>query len=395
MRQLATTALVTVTLLCTTVLFSPQVRAQDKADAVTLTPAEQQQLDFLHQPEDWFIAHLKGPRETSEGGVLDARLQYVLENVTRPAAAMQPAIRAAYQTPEGRTNGRKALDRYWLIRTAPSEAMKSVEDRMLKGRDGVDIPVRIYHPNWKGTLPVLVYYHGGGFMFGSVEAWDRTAREIAAQTNMIVISVDYRLAPERPYPAAWNDAEDAYRWALANAGSLGGKTDAVAVGGDSAGGTLAVAVALRAVKTHQQVPAGMLLYYPGVDRVGDYASMKTFGTGYALDADNLKYLAGLVYPEGTATTQADTSPMQADLCGVPPAVIATAGFDPLQDSQKAFAAKLKLNAYTVDAYHYPSLIHGFQQTSGYVPDAQRATDEPAQHFGAYMRLWHNRVAKCP
>ena len=354
------------------------------AEPITPTPAEQAQLDALNQTDDWFTSHLKGPRETSGDAVLDARLQYVLENVTRPASApaVQAYLRNSYKTPEGRAATRTALDRYWDLHTLATPDLMT-EDSAIVGRDGAQIPVRIYRPARDKPLPILVYYHGGGFMFGSIDGWDRTARLIANEAHMIVVSVGYRLAPENPYPAAWNDAEDAYLWTVDQVKTLGGST--VSVGGDSAGGTLAIAVALRARDGHKPMPAAMLLYYPGVDRVNDYPSMKAFGTGYGLDADNLKYLADQVYPANVATTSADTSPIQADLGGLPVAYIVIAGFDPLRDSQAAFSKTLfasgNLPGGVMEAHS--SLIHGFLQTTAYVPEALDAARTSARDFGKF------------
>lgn len=353
------------------------------AAPITPTPAEQAQLDALHQSDDWFIGHLKGPREIADGVMLDARLQYVLENVTRPAStpAVQTYLRNSYKTPEGRLATRTALDRYWALRTQSAE-VASVTDRSITGRGG-DIALRIYRPISDKPLPVLVYYHGGGFMFGSLDAFDPTLRRLSAQAGVIVVSVSYRLAPEAPYPAAWSDAEDAFLWTRANLKALGATS--VSVGGDSAGATLAIAVALRAKAAHQPGPASLLLYYPGVDLVNDYPSMHAFGTGYGLDADNLKYLADQVYPTGIALPPEDTSPLQADLCGLPQALVVTAGFDPLKDGQKAFAQKLIAANPKSQLLSYPSLIHGFLQTTGYVPAALEAADRSAVAFGDMAR----------
>lgn len=357
------------------------------AEPIVATPAEQAQLDALQQPEDWFIAHLKGEREVQGGVALDVRLQWVLENVTRPASApaVQTWLRNSYKTADGRAAARAALDRYWFLHTAAGPDMKSVEDRSVTGRDGQAIPIRIYYPTTgRSHPPVIVYYHGGGFMFGSIDAWDPAVRLIADQARAIVISVGYRLAPENPYPAAWNDAEDAYLWAVDHAESLGGA--GVALAGDSAGGTLAIATALRVRNSHRTLPVGLLLFYPGVDRAGDYPSMHQFATGYGLDADNLKYLADQVYPAGVVTALEDTSPMQAaDLCGMGYTDVVEAGFDPLRDSQTAFVTKrpgfgVSCSGSGVSTL-YGSLIHGFLQTTAYVPDARRAAGESAESFG--------------
>jgi acetyl esterase len=355
-----------------------------QAEPITPTPAEQQQLDFMKQDEAWFIAHLKGPRETADGVALDARLQYVLENTTRPSStpAVQTALREAYKTPQGRALIRAQLDRYWALRTKTTPEMKRAETIAIPVKDAPDLKARLLVPDVQSDkpLPLLIYYHGGGFMFGSIDGFEPTARLIANEAKVAVLLVDYRLAPENPYPAAWTDAEATYDWAL-KAKKLGFDTKHIALGGDSAGATLAIAVALRA-KTK---PAALMLYYPGVDLVNDYPSMTTFGKGYGLDADNLTYLAKQVYPDGVAKTSEDTSPMQADLKGLPPTFVISAGFDPLKDGQKAFADKLKAAGVATTTFHYPTLMHAFLQTSGYVPDADKAATETAHALGEALR----------
>jgi acetyl esterase len=356
------------------------------ADAapITPTPAEQQQLDLLKQDEAWFIAHLKGPRETADGLALDARLQYVLENVTRPTStpAVQASLRELYKTPAGLAAVRAQLDRYWALRTKFTPAMKRTEDIVISRSGQPDLKMRLMIPavSTDKPLPLLIYYHGGGFMFGGLDGFEPTAQLIANEGRIAVLLVDYRLAPESPYPAAWQDAEAAYDWARVSANKRF-DPKRIALGGDSAGATLAIATALRAKKA----PAALVLYYPGVDRVNDYPSMTAFGKGYGLDADNLTYLAKQVYPEGAKTTPEDTSPMQASLKGLPPAFVITAGFDPLRDGQKAFADRLKASGVRTTTSHYPTLIHGFLQTSAYVPDADKAATETARALGDALR----------
>ena len=133
------------------------------------------------------------------------------------------------------------------------------------------------------------------------------------------------------------------------------------------------------------MPKALLLYYPGVDRVNGYPSMDQFGKGYGLDSEGLQYLAKQVYPDGVATTSDDTSPMQADLAGLPPTFVVTAGFDPLKDSQKAFVGKLEASGVKTTLMSYPTLIHGFLQTSAYVPDADKAATDTARAFGDFVR----------
>lgn len=359
------------------------------AAPIVPTPQEAQAVAFMQQSEDWFIAHLKGPREVSEGQMLDPRLQFVLENVTRPAATpeIKAQMRAVYGSEAGRAATRTALDRYWATRTAPTEGVLST-DQTLKTRDG-EIAVRIFVPaELQGAkkAPVLIYYHGGGFMFGGIDAFDPSLRAMARAAQVIIVAPAYRLAPEHPYPAAHNDAEDTWLWVRQNAAAFGGDPERIALGGDSAGGTLALSVSLRQLKVQKPLPAALLLYYPGVDRVNVYPSNKELATGYGLDADNLEYLAAQVYPAtGPATTSEDTSPMQAELKGLPPVIIASAGFDPLKDSQRAFADRLEVAKVKVTRRHYPSLIHAYLQTTAYVPAARDGTHEPAVLLGDTLR----------
>jgi acetyl esterase len=359
------------------------------AETITPTSAEQQQIDALKQDEAWFIAHLKGPREVADGFMLDARLQYVLENVTRPSSTpqVQAALRAMYATPAGLAAVRAQLDRYWALRTKITPDMKRTQAINIPLKGQPDIKARLLIPNVPSDkpLPMLIYYHGGGFMFGSADGFERTAQLIANEGKTAVLIVDYRLAPESPYPAAWSDAEATYGWALKQGQAMGFDAKRIALGGDSAGATLAIAVALRAKKAGKRMPKALLLYYPGVDRVNGYPSMDQFGKGYGLDADNLQYLAKQVYPEGVQTTSEDTSAMQADLKGLPATFVVMVGFDPLKDGQKAFSDKLQASGATTTRFLYPTLIHGFLQTSAYVPDADKAATETAKAFGEAMR----------
>lgn len=317
------------------------------------------------------------------------------------AQTLDPAIRdmlardAAKQgtgdagaTPEGRATIRRDASDRWSLRTAAPPEMQSVEDARVER--GAAIPVRIYHPRVPGILPIIVYYHGGGWFIGGVEASDRSSRQLAADARAIVISVGYRLSPEAPYPAAWDDAENAYDWAVAEAGRLGGAPDQVCVGGDSAGGNLAIAVTARHLRKGEPAPLCQVLYYPAVDNRpvdtmrATYGSSRLFGEGYALDRSFTDYILPRVFP-GQDLAQPEISPLFDGLRKMPPTLIAIAGYDPLRDSQRAYAARLVEAGNDVVFREFPTLIHGFLQHTAVTPAAVRASRETAEAAGLMAR----------
>ena len=359
------------------------------------TSAESQQLAFMQQPKAWFEANLKGPAEQSEGAKLNPKIQYVLETVTRPNAnpTAQTIFRTMAQTPQGRAMVRTNLDRYWLVRTKPVTAGVMTSGQLISEHN---IPIRIYRPKaaQDQRLPVLVYYHGGGFMFGSLDSYEPLMQRIALEANMVVVAVGYSLTPENPYPAAHQEARLAYQWAIDHVDLIKGKADNISVGGDSSGGNLALSVALQQSKSKAAKPRALLLYYPGVDGRNSYGSQSEFATGYGLDKVNLDYLAGLLYPEGTRIDPIDHSPIEANLCGLPPMVVVTGGFDPLRDQNRAFVNKASDSGVVVKALHYPSLIHGFLQMSATVEEADAATKDSIAAMAALISSPEKAKTSC-
>lgn len=348
------------------------------------TEAEAKLIELLSQPESWFVDQLGGKRVVVDGQTLDAKIQYMF---AREAAAPKPAGPPVDPgaTPEGRAALREAADRSWTFRTRITSPMAETSDREVAGRGGA-IPVRIYKPAGAAApLPVLVYFHGGGWMTGSIAGSDRAVRLMANEAKAIVVSVQYRLAPENPYPAAWDDAEDAYAWANANAASFGGDPAMMAVGGDSAGGNLAIAVSSRRLAAGQTPPLYQLLYYPAVDMGRDYPSWKLFGQGYGLDVGYADYAVPRVF--GTRDlSHPEISPIEAkSLRGMPATIIATAGFDILRDAGRAYARRLESEGVSVLYLNFASLNHSFLQASGVVADADRAATDTARIFGAAIR----------
>ena len=253
---------------------------------------------------------------------------------------------------------------YSLSAMLPAAAVARTEDIVIPGGEG-RIPARVYWPEEPASArpPLLVYLHGGGFVVGSVDIFDPLTRQLAARSGAIVISVDYRLAPRDPWPAAPDDAYAALVWAASNAGRLGADPSRLMVGGDSAGGNLATVVALMARDRGTPALAAQILYYPVVD-LGDngteWPSAVKFQDGYggstaARDAYNRAYFGHL-----RDTRVPYLSPYRASsLAGLPRALIVTAGFDPLTDSVRAYADRLQADGVAVERAHFPTMIHGF------------------------------------
>ncbi len=228
-------------------------------------------------------------------------------------------------------------------------------------------PARRYDPAG-ATRGTMLYFHGGGFILGSVETHDALCRRLAARAGISIVSVEYRLAPEHPFPAAHDDAASALRWAAATF------TGPLLVGGDSAGANLAAGLA-RSGPVRLQV-----LLYPVVDMLhqdGRYPSIDLFGDGYLLTAEGMRECARLLIPPDWNPGEARLSPIRADLSQAAPALIVTAGFDPLRDQGTAFAAALRAAGRRVSVLHEAGLVHGFADFAGVVPGARRAVDRVA------------------
>lgn len=241
----------------------------------------------------------------------------------------------------------------------PSQAqLANVEDRRVPGPAG-DIPIRIYTPKGEGPFGVLVYVHGGGFVIGSVEDYDPTCREVCAGAGCIVVSVEYRLAPEHPFPAAPEDAFAALNWVAKNASSFGGDPGRLVVGGDSAGGNLAAVMAQRARNAGGPELRGQMLIYP-VTNVGEETdSLRDNAEGYLLTRAEMDYFVGHYVTDEAALENPDLCPARADsLAGLPPAWVATCEFDPLRDDGEAYAQALQKAGVEVHSKRYDGAIHG-------------------------------------
>jgi len=253
--------------------------------------------------------------------------------------------------------------------------MASVEDSSVPGPAG-PVPVRIYRPHTdQDALPTVAFFHGGGWVIGDLDTHDLTCRTIAAECAAVVVSVDYRLAPENPYPAAVDDALAAASWIADHLGDLGGN-DALGVAGDSAGGNLS---AIVAQELREHVTA-QLLIYPATDVPGEYASRVDNAEGYFLDVATMAWFMQQYVPEGTDLTEPRLSPLHGDLTGLAPAVVVVAELDPLRDEGKAYAEALTAAGVPVTLRQFESLIHGFVDMGRHSKAAQAAVDETCALF---------------
>ncbi|MDA0562745.1 alpha/beta hydrolase [Streptomonospora sp. S1-112] len=273
-------------------------------------------------------------------------------------------------------------------RAAPRLAdLHEVRDTLVPGPPGApEVAVRIYRPSPNPGLPVTLYLHGGGFVVGSLDTHDNAVRLLAEQARTVVVAVDYRLAPEHPYPAAVEDALAAYRWTLAHAADLGGDPDRVAVAGDSAGGLLAAVLCFAAPERGLRPPMFQLLVYPSTG-AGPTESARAFADASGLRPDELAWyqraFLGAAPPE---SLPAYLSPARApDLSGLPPAYVLTAEADPLRDDGALYARRLAEAGVAAHWHDSPGMVHGFLRFLHAVP-AARAAAQPA--FDALRAALH-------
>lgn len=259
-------------------------------------------------------------------------------------------------------------------------AVDSVEETSVPGGDG-ERPARVYRPVPAGSraLPTVVFFHGGGWVIGDLDTHDLACRTIAARCDAVVVSVDYRLAPEHPYPAAVEDALAATRWAAARTGELGG-ADVLAVAGDSAGGNLSAVVA-QVLRDEGTTLEGQLLIYPGTDLLAELPSRTENAEGYFLDLPTMTWFARH-YLGQDAADPADPrlSPLRGDVTKVAPAVVVTAQFDPLRDEGSAYAAALREAGVPVQERTFEGMIHGFFDMARHSPAARAAVEETCALF---------------
>ncbi len=273
--------------------------------------------------------------------------------------AGSPSFMAGMSVEEARASSRYEARVTDGPRPIPLARVEALE---VPGQGG-PIPARLYVP--KGLpasvpTPLLVYYHGGGWVIGDLDTHDGVCRFLAAAAGTAVLSIGYRLAPEHPFPAPVEDAWAGFSWAAANAAALGADPARIAVGGDSAGGNLAAVVSLLAREGGGAIPAMQLLIYPVTDSAEDPRSRQLFAEGFFLTKADMDQFERAYLPPGTDATDPRISVLQApDLSGLPPAYVATAGFDPLRDEGEAYALRLREAGVPTALRRYSGLVHSF------------------------------------
>ncbi|MGU7842865.1 alpha/beta hydrolase [Burkholderia sp. AW33-5] len=254
---------------------------------------------------------------------------------------------------------------------APGDAIAAEEDWQIPA-PGRQLSARLYRPDADGPLPLTVFFHGGGFVACGIDSHANLCRSLAARARTLVLSVDYRLAPEARFPAAAQDACDAVRWAAASARDLGARAGAIAVAGDSAGGNLAAVAALQ-LRGSGIAIAHQLLLYPVVDCTTEHPSYESLGEGYFLTADAMRWFKRQYFDDGADRASPLASPLVvADLSGAAPATIVSAEFDPLRDEAEAYALRLAQAGTPVSLVRWPGQLHGFASMLGAVDAADRA-----------------------
>ncbi len=248
-----------------------------------------------------------------------------------------------------------------------------------------DLPGRLYVPSDVATPgPLLVFFHGGGWIYGDLDSHDAPCRFLAERSGVRVLAVDYRLAPEHPFPAAYDDALAAYRWVVANADSIGADPARLAVGGDSAGGNLAATTAIAAAREGLPL-AFQLLVYPGTDFTAETGSRQTFSEGFYLTKAFMDLASDTYLPAGTPLDDPRASPLHDDLpAGLAAAYVATAGFDPLRDEGEAYARKLSAAGVPMELKRFPDQIHGFFNIVGVGRSSRAAVGEIAAKLKAAL-----------
>ena len=248
---------------------------------------------------------------------------------------------------------------------APPAAVARVENQTIPGPHG-DIPVRIYWPEHSdGPLPVIVHFHGSGFVVLGLDSHDNVCRILCRDAGAIVVAVDYRKSPEHKFPKPSDDAWAATNWVAENCAALGADAARMAVAGDSAGGCLATVAAQRAKAEGGPALVFQLLIYPVTDWRDDTESYKAFADGYSLSADMMRWFRRCYLNNEAERTNPVAAPLQADdLSGLPPAFVLTAGYDPLLDEGKAYAMKMKAAGVPVSYVNFEGQIHGFWTMNG-------------------------------
>ncbi len=315
---------------------------------------------------------LAGRRLTIDGQTLavDTQLMLRLERVVREPSTEDLPLE----------EGRRLLLKHTVI-SGRRQPIGSVHEIPVAGR-----PARLYIPTAASSPgPLLVFFHGGGWVYGDLDSHDPPCRFLAERSGVRVLSVAYRLAPEHPFPAGCDDAVAAYRWVVENTASLGADVTRLGVGGDSAGGNLAAVTAVEAARTGLPL-AFQLLVYPGTDASRRTVSRRLFESGLYLTGEFMDRVLEQYVPDAEQRCDPRVSPLLGEVpVGLAPAYVATAGFDPLRDEGEAYARKLADAGVEVELRRFPDQIHGFLNVVGVGHSAIAASAEVAARLAVGLR----------
>jgi acetyl esterase len=289
---------------------------------------------------------------------------------------MAAANRPAWNT----LSPQAARELYLSLRPAGQGPMPdgiTVANRKIAGKDGNSVPVRLYRPDRlspDAKLPALLYAHGGGWVFGNLDSHDVLCAQLAIEAGIAVMAVDYRLAPEARFPAAFDDVVAGLQWLAANGASVGVDPNKLAIGGDSAGGNLAAAVSIWARDNKGPKLRMQLLAYPVTDIVARAESYRLFADGYGLNAATMEWFMDHYAPDKKSRDDWRVSPLKAkSLAGLPPALVVTAGYDPLRDEGRAYAWRLQQEGTVADLVEFGGMLHGFLSSPMLLHGARRGT----------------------
>ncbi|MEH6402975.1 MAG: alpha/beta hydrolase [Sneathiella sp.] len=315
-------------------------------------------------PDGIFNLLYAGRRIRKDGQVINAKAQLLCRIVDKQSVPLEE------ETVE---NTRLQLEQLSGMLAGPEVPLKSVENFEIPGPNGA-IPVRLYKSaNCPALAPVLIGFHGGGFIRGSISSHDGLFRRFASYGDFAVLSVDYSLAPEHKYPAAVDDAYAVLRWTQSNGAEKGLDTTKIAVGGDSSGGNLAAVAVQDAKRAGTPQPVFQLLLYPTTDANFDAKSHETYADGFFLTGERMRWYRDHYLPTSDARNEVRASPgLENDLSGLAPALIITAGFDPLRDEAEEYAKKLKSAGVPMGMIRYEGMVHGFMSLTGLLKDGEAA-----------------------
>lgn len=297
-----------------------------------------------------------------------------LETLTPNAARNAPTLKNAVEEMTAESVAARAM----TVAKPMPQPVGAIKHQLIPGKEG-DILARIYTPKGDGPFPVLVYFHGGGWVIANLDVYEPSCRALCNETEAIIVSVAYRLAPENKYPAPVEDAYAAVQWVINNASVIGGDPARVAVGGESAGGNLAAVSCLKAKAEGGRMPVAQLLVYPVTDARMNTPSYREHANAKPLNAKMMTWFWNHYLENESQGSEPYASPIMAEsLRGLPPAIVITAELDPLRDEGEAYARRLAEEGVSVEMTRYDGVTHEFFGLAGVVDKATEAVGEAAK-----------------